>query len=143
NSRCMWQYFGCHVVRRRLDRLLCHNGSRLHRRRLTLDNRLSQNRGLGHNRSLGYSGVVALPFASAKVERKTDHANENNWHIAVFNDPLRQQTAPSPCPPGSFPHSRLHRQEKCVESMSCGSRAPVLIYRPLSTVQSRDLFCQL
>ena len=96
-----------------------------HRGRPTLDKSLSHNRSLGndrrrsHNRSVGYNDVVALPFAGANVERKTDHANQNNWQIAIFNDPLRQQTAPSPCPLGSFPHSHLHGQEKCVESKSC------------------------
>ena len=75
--------------------------------------------GSARTESVGYNDVVALPFASANVERKTDHANQNNWQIAIFNDPLRQQTAPSPCPLGSFPHSHLHGQEKCVESKSC------------------------
>ena len=127
--------FGFHRGWRRLDQILCHNRSRqlhsrlwldldFHRGRLTPDKSLSHNRSLGNDRRRGhnrscYNDVVALPFAGANVERKTDHANQNNWQIAIFIDPLSQQTAPSPCPLGSFPHSRLHRQAKCGESKSC------------------------
>src|SRR5262249_55654619 len=147
--RRLWLEFGFHRGRRRLDRILCHNRSRqlhsrlwlgldFHRRRPTLDKTLGHNRSLGndrrlrHNRSAGYNGVFALPVASANVERKTGHANQNNWQIAIFNDPLRQQTAPSHVRFESFPHSRLHRQEKYGESKSYVSRTPVLIYRQRS-----------
>src|SRR5262249_15820328 len=106
-----------HRSRRRLLDLDFHRG------RPTLDE------SLGHNRVVAYNNFAALPFASANVNRKTSDANQSNWHIGIFNEPLRQQIAPSPCPLRSFPRSRLHRQEKCVELKSYVSRAPVLIYR--------------
>ena len=128
--RRLWFDFGLHRGRRRLDRILCHNRSRrrlfdrdFHPGRPTLDE------SLGHDKVVAYNNFAALPFASANVKRKTGDANQSNWHIAIFNEPLGQQIAPSPYSLGSFPHSRLHRQEKCVESKPYVSRAPVLIYR--------------
>ena len=108
-----------------------------HRGRPTLDKSLSHNRSLGndrrrsHSRSVGYNDVVALPFAGANVERKTDHANQNNWQIAIFNDPLRQQTVRphvrwkfSPIP--IFTGKRNVLNQSRVPDVS---REPVLIYR--------------
>ncbi|MGC1692423.1 MAG: hypothetical protein WA756_21220, partial [Pseudolabrys sp.] len=68
-------------------------------RRLGYSSSLGHNRSLGHNgsldynRSLGYNGLAALPFASANFQNKTGHANQSNWHIAIFGHPLSQQTA--------------------------------------------------
>ena len=90
-----------------------------HRGRLTLDKSLSHDRRRRHNKSVGYNDIVALPFATANVDRKTDHANHNNWQIAIFIDPLRQQTDPSPCPLGSFPHSHLHGKQNVVNQIVC------------------------
>src|SRR5262249_45939006 len=77
--------------------ILCHNRSR--RRLLDLDfhrGRPTLDESLGHNRLVADNNFAALPFASAKVNRKTGDANQRNWHIAIFNEPLRQQIAPSP-----------------------------------------------
>src|SRR5262249_40873569 len=87
------------------------------RKRRTVDKSLGHHRRLRRNRSIGCDGVVAAPITSANVERKTDHANRNDRHVAISKNPLRQQTAQSPWRLfGSFPFSRLHRQEKCDES---------------------------
>ena len=42
---------------------------------------------------------MVLPFvpSPANFRRKTGHANQNNRHIAIFGDPLRQQAAALHC----------------------------------------------
>ena len=85
-------------------------------------------RSLGHDRSLGYNGVPARPFASGNVIRKTGHANQNNWHIAIFDDPLCQQAAPIPTPLG-FRVSRFsssHARKKCLNQVP-GANRPVVL----------------
>ena len=43
--------------------------------------------------------VSPLFHFTSNFRRKTGHANQNNWHIAIFGDPLRQQAAtPHPKP---------------------------------------------
>src|SRR5262245_44080192 len=86
---------------------------------------------VGYNGRFGHNRGVALPFASANVERKTDHANQNNWHIAIFNEPLRQQTVPVQCPARSnvFPVLLFRGKKNVVNQSSMSDLSLVLIYR--------------
>ena len=103
----LWLGLGFQRGRPTLDRSLGHNRSLS-----------AYNRSLGHNRSLGYNGLAALPFTSANFQRKTGHANQNNWHIAIFSDPLRQQAA-VPHPQAawfqSLPILLFTRKRKCAQ----------------------------
>ena len=125
---CLWLGLAFRRGRPTLDRSPGHNRSlglnsrHGHIRRLGYSSSLGDNRSLGHNgsldynRSLGDNGLAALPFASANFQSKTGHANQNNWHIAIFGHPLCQQTAPRLVPESlDSPH---HTQEKMSESSS-------------------------
>ena len=69
-----------------------------------------------------------VPFASANVIRKTGHANQNNWHIAIFDDPLCQQAAPRPQAAWfQSLHILLTTRKKKVSESSSGANRPVVL----------------
>ena len=154
---CLWLGLAFRRGRPTLDRSPGHNRSlglnsrHGHIRRLGYSRSLGDNRSLGHNgsldynRSLGYNGLAALPFASANFQSKTGHANQSNWHIAIFGHPLSQQTArPHVRLFERYPRSPLHRQEKCGETKFARLPfrvLPVIIYRQiaLAVPDSHDL----
>ena len=128
------------ALRRRLIRLIQQSSIRVECRQLHarlwlgfgfLRGRPTHDKSLGHNRSLGHNGDAALPFASTNIERKTGHANQNNWYIAIFNEPLPQQTVPDLCPDCSkvFPVLVFTGKKNVVNQSSMSDVSLVLIYR--------------